>query len=135
LEPAARTILRLPAIDGPTGGVKVATGQFTKTTNPDNLDRDVLPEESRAMFDRCINGRLPLRSSVVKQARCLYTVTPDHGFIIDRHPEHQNILLASPCSGHGFKHSAAIGESLAQLAIDGGSDIDVSPFALSRFNA
>lgn len=122
-----------PAVDGPTGGLKVATGQFTNTTDPENLDRAVQPEESRTMFNRYIDGRLPLRPAVVKTARCLYTATPDHDFIIDRHPEHQNILLASPCSGHGFKHSAAIGESLAQLAIDGRSKIDLSPFALGRF--
>jgi sarcosine oxidase len=70
---------------------------------------------------------------VIKSARCLYTVTPDHQFIIDRHPEHSNVLLASPCSGHGFKHSAAIGESLAQWATDGRPAIDLSAFALRRF--
>lgn len=122
-----------PAVDGPSGGVKVATEQHSEITDPDNLDREVQPEESRAMFDHCIKGRLPLRSAVVKEARCLYTVTPDHGFIIDRHPEHQNVILASPCSGHGFKHSAAIGESLAQLATESRSKIDLSAFSLSRF--
>jgi sarcosine oxidase len=122
-----------PAVDGPAGGVKVATEQHHRRSDPDDLDRDVRPEEATAMFDHCVRGRLPLRRSVVKQARCLYTVTPDHGFIIDRHPEHDNVLVASPCSGHGFKHSAAIGEALAQLATEGRADIDVSAFALSRF--
>jgi sarcosine oxidase len=42
-----------------------------------------------------------------------------------------NVIVASPCSGHGFKHSAAIGESLAQLATHGHSTIDLSPFALA----
>jgi sarcosine oxidase len=60
-------------------------------------------------------------------------VTPDQRFIIDRHPEHSNLLLASPCSGHGFKYSAAIGESLAQWALEEKPAIDLTAFALSRF--
>jgi sarcosine oxidase len=42
-------------------------------------------------------------------------------------------MIASPCSGHGFKHSAAIGEALAEQVIDGKSKIDVSSFSLKRF--
>jgi sarcosine oxidase len=42
------------------------------------------------------------------------------------------VLVASPCSGHGFKHSAAIGEALAELAIDGASRLDLTPFSLAR---
>jgi sarcosine oxidase len=60
-------------------------------------------------------------------------VTPDFGFIIDWHPEHRNVLVASPCSGHGFKHSAAVGECVAQLALTGSSSIDISAFGLDRF--
>jgi sarcosine oxidase len=123
-----------PAIDGPSGGVKVATEQYQVTADPDDFSRDVDPEETRAMFDHCIDGRLPLRPEAVRSARCLYTVTPDKKFIIDRHPEHENILLASPCSGHGFKHSAAIGEALAQLTKEGHSTIDLSAFSLDRFD-
>ena len=43
----------------------------------------------------------------------------DARFIIDRHPAHDRIIVASPCSGHGFKHSAGIGELLAEMALDG----------------
>jgi len=60
-------------------------------------------------------------------------VTPDSGFVIDRHPEHPQIIIASPCSGHGFKHSAAIGEALADLATTGKSHLDLEPFRLRRF--
>jgi sarcosine oxidase len=123
-----------PAIDGPSGGVKVATEQYQVTADPDDFSRDVDPEEPRIMFDHCVDGRLPLRQATVKSVRCLYTVTPDEKFIIDRHPEHENIMLASPCSGHGFKHSAAIGESLAELMTEGRSTIDLSAFSLGRFH-
>ena len=66
----------------------------------------------------------------MKTAVCPYTVTPDSRFVIDRLPAQPNVIVASPCSGHGFKHSAAIGESLAQLATTGASSIDLTPFAL-----
>ena len=54
----------------------------------------------------------------VRAVTCLYTVTPGFGFVIDRHPEWERVLVASPCSGHGFKHSAAIGEAIAERVID-----------------
>jgi sarcosine oxidase len=63
----------------------------------------------------------------------MYTVTPDAGFIIDRHPAMDRVLVVSACSGHGFKHSAGVGEAVAQLALTGRSDIDLAPFALGRF--
>ena len=47
---------------------------------------------------------------------CLYTNTPDEHFWIDRHPLHPQVLIASACSGHGFKFSPVIGEILADLA-------------------
>ena len=50
---------------------------------------------------------------------CLYTVTPDSHFLIDRHPRNERVLVVSPCSGHGFKHSAGIGEAVAELATAG----------------
>ncbi|MBK5189003.1 MAG: N-methyl-L-tryptophan oxidase, partial [Gemmatimonadaceae bacterium] len=50
---------------------------------------------------------------ILDRATCVYTNTPDHDFLIDRHPGHPNVIIASPCSGHGFKFSSAIGEILA----------------------
>jgi sarcosine oxidase len=122
-----------PAIDGARGGLKVATEQYEVSCDPDDVQVVVTPEESQHMFERCVKGRLRLSSAVIKSAQCLYTVTSDHQFILDRHPEHPAVLLASPCSGHGFKHSPAIGESLAQWVTEGISVIDLSAFDLSRF--
>ena len=56
----------------------------------------------------------------------------DEHFVIDFHPESDRVVMASPCSGHGFKHSAAIGEILCQLALDKESKIDIKEFALQR---
>ncbi len=128
-------IYGFPAVDGASGGLKVATEEYTAETTPEQTKREVTKEEIDKMYEKYIKDRLPgLDRACVKAAACLYTVTPDHGFVIDYHPEHKNVIIASPCSGHGFKHSAAIGEVLSQLATTGKSDIDVGAFALNRFS-
>ncbi|HWT91367.1 MAG TPA: N-methyl-L-tryptophan oxidase [Solirubrobacteraceae bacterium] len=123
-----------PAIDGPGGGVKVASEQFARPlADPGTVERAVAPDESAAMHARYLAGRLPgLAPRTVKARACLYTTTTDSGFAIDVHPEDETLLVVSPCSGHGFKHSAAIGEAVAQLALTGASAIDLSPFGLGR---
>jgi sarcosine oxidase len=121
-----------PAINGPHGGLKIAAEDYLSTTPPEEADREVSAHETAAMFDRYVAGHLNgVRETCVGSAVCLYTVTPNSNFVIDRLSE--DVILASPCSGHGFKHSAAIGESLAELALTGKSTIDISPFALSKF--
>ena len=64
---------------------------------------------------------------------CLYTNTPDEDFVLDRHPECPAVLVASPCSGHGFKFAPTIGELLADLAMDREPRFDLSPFRCRRF--
>ena len=125
-----------PATDGPSGGVKVATEVFGTSTSPQHVEREVAADEIAAMFDTHIGPRIGgLTPRCLRAAVCLYTVTPDFGFIIDRHPEHDNVVVASPCSGHGFKHSAAVGECVAELALSRPSPIDLSPFRFDRFAA
>ena len=74
-------------------------------------------------------------SKCLRTATCLYTVTPDAKFIVDRFRDCENIVFASACSGHGFKHSAALGEALALQALGRPSHIDLSGFSLARFSA
>ena len=125
-----------PAIDGQNGGVKIASEQYETTTTADTVNREVSKEEIKTMYENFIAPYFPdLSDKCVKAVSCLYTVTPDSHFVIDTHPKYPSIILASPCSGHGFKHSAAIGEILAQLAIDGKSKIDISSFSIKRFAA
>jgi sarcosine oxidase len=128
----SQLIYGFPMVDGPSGGAKVAREQYVTETKADEVDRTVTPDEVEAMYEGHVRHRLPdLSGRCVKASVCLYTVTPDSRFLIDRLPSTPNVLVASPCSGHGFKHSAAIGECLAQLATRGDSTIDVSPFALA----
>lgn len=123
-----------PAINGPRGGVKLATETYDTDTLPDDILREVTAEETQAIYDHYVKEQFPhLTNESVKAATCMYTDTPDARFVIDFHPEHKNVIVASPCSGHGFKHSAAIGEVLSQMATKGDSSIDISAFNLSRF--
>lgn len=125
-------IYGFPAVDGPGGGLKVAGEQLAQSCDPDGLDRVVGSAETEAFWRQAAQF-LPLAPTPLKQATCLYTLTPDFDFIIDRHPLHSQVVFASACSGHGFKHSAAVGEILAELALTGHSTLDIAPFSLGRW--
>jgi sarcosine oxidase len=67
---------------------------------------------------------------------CIFTNTPDEHFILDRHPEHPQVVLASPCSGHGYKFCSVVGEILAELATgDGTTRHDIAFLRLARLRA
>jgi sarcosine oxidase len=98
------------------------------------MDRTVSAAEEQDMYEHQVHGRIAgVTSKVVKSAVCAYTVTPDRHFIIDEHPSLQHTLVVSACSGHGFKHSAALGEAFAQWCMRGSTDLDLSSFSLKRF--
>lgn len=114
--------------------IKVASEAHSPPSTAASIDRTVRPAESSDIYRRHVAGRLDGAMPVaVETAVCLYTITPDRGFIIDRHPETDRILVVSACSGHGFKHSAGIGEAVAQRLTTGSSPVDLSPFSLGRF--
>ncbi len=64
---------------------------------------------------------------------CIYTMTPDESFVLDRSSKHPNLFYASACSGHGFKFAPAIGQVLAEQAIGLPPSIDLSAFLHARF--
>ncbi len=136
LQDRKQGIYGFPAIDGASGGVKIGAEHYDAATSAEAIDRTVTQAEIDLMRERFVAPFLPgLGSRCVRSAVCLYTVTPDFGFVIDRHPASERVLIVSPCSGHGFKHSAAIGEALAQIVVDGESRLDLSSFRLARFDA
>jgi len=99
-------------------------------TTPDAVDRAVSLEETSQTYQDHICGRLRgISAHTVHDATCLYTSTPDGRFVIDRHPDSPAVTIVSACSGHGFKHSAAIGEAVAQGALGIEAAIDLSPLA------
>ena len=124
-----------PRQDGPPGGVKVAMHCVSDVTEdactPESIDRVVSPGEEAAMR-AVLTGRMPLLAdgSLTATATCMYTNTPDEHFLIDWHPRCDKVLLASPCSGHGFKFCAVVGEIVAELLIHGATRHDTKLFRL-----
>ena len=116
-------------------GVKLALHHHGDVADPDALRHHVRDDEVELV--RTIVRRFmpdadgPLRAS----QPCMYTNVPDDHFIIDRHPDHASVIVASPCSGHGFKFSSAIGEVLADMATGDRVAFDTSLFSLARFSA
>jgi sarcosine oxidase len=121
-----------PTMENGIQGVKVLTEQYARTTDTRQVDRTVKPEEVAHIYEMTQTRLQGVRSTLVKADVCLYTVTPDEHFILDFHPESERVIVASPCSGHGFKHGAAVGETLAELALNGRSTLDISHFSLTR---
>ncbi len=116
------------------GSVNVAKHHHSdETADPDSYDRTVSAEDE-ALIRAAVADHIPAANGAHNSAQtCLYTVTPDRDFIIDRLPDAPNIVVASPCSGHGFKFAPVAGEILAELTLDGGTRHDISRFRLSRF--
>lgn len=99
-------------------GVKVATEQMLVTTTPETVARDVDAAESDEMFRAHVGGRLRgITAPATKATTCLYTNSPGANFLIDRLADCAGVIVVSACSGHGFKHSAAIGEAVAEMAM------------------
>ena len=118
-------------------GVKVATERYRTVFDPDDLDRSVTFKDDAEMFETHVRGRLAdLTGRCLESKACCYTVTPDAQFLIDTHPETARMLVVSACSGHGFKHSAALGEVIAETVISASpSRFPLAPFGLARLAA
>jgi sarcosine oxidase len=123
-----------PSLDGVS--LKVATEQFETLSDANDGPGIVTPEQVQSFYDSYVRESVRgLSSQCLRTATCFYTVAPDHGFLIDHGIDSDRIWFASACSGHGFKHSAAVGEALAQKALGEAPSIDLRPFARQRFVA
>jgi sarcosine oxidase len=124
-----------PSSDPTQPALKVATEQYVAATTPDTIDRTVSPEETAAMYRDRVAGRFPqIGGRAVKARACMYTVTPDRRFVIDALDGLPQVLIASACSGHGFKHSAGLGEAIADRLLGRAMShgLDLRPFARQR---
>ena len=72
------------------------------------------------------------RSRITRSAICLYTMTPDEDFIVDHHPKFKNVIFAAGFSGHGFKFAPLIAVALADLAMQGKTELPIGFLALNR---
>jgi monomeric sarcosine oxidase len=114
-------------------GIKCAVHSGGDPASPDNVDRNVSAEEEAEIVE--VAGRVlkGLTGKVLRSATCLYTVTPDHNFIVDRMPGQSRVTIGAGFSGHGFKFTPAIGEMLVQIAFDERETLPL--FGVNRFVA
>ncbi|MFA6265154.1 MAG: N-methyl-L-tryptophan oxidase [Pseudolabrys sp.] len=118
-----------------SSGLKVTHEEDGGVTDPDHVDRTVDPvTETERTFKTYIEPFLPdLGPRCLRTATCLYTRVDRSRFVIDKDPRSERIVFASACSGHGFKHSAALGEALAdELSTGHAQHVDLAPFRLAR---
>ena len=90
-------------------------------------------DDARSVHEEHARGRLRgITARVLRTATCLYTSTPDASFLVRPHPESEAITFVSACSGHGFKHSAALGEALALGLLGRAPRVSLDAFTLPR---
>ena len=115
-------------------GVKTAfhgSGDFTAA---EQLDRNVHAARDLDPLRDATEAWMPGSTQTLRHASvCMYTLTPDEHFVIDRHPAHANLILCGGFSGHGFKFAPVIGEIAADLALNGGTRHDLDFLSLRRF--
>jgi len=116
-----------------TGWFKVASHTF---------GTEVAPSDGYEVDDAEVNDCIAFLRRVIPQAasgpiagvdRCMYDVTPDQDFIIDRHPANPNVILATGFSGHGFKFGILTGCLVASLVTGDEPEFPLDRFSLSRF--
>jgi sarcosine oxidase len=104
-----------------------------EAVDPDAYDR-IVSADDEALIRAAIADHVPAANGALITAQtCLYTMTPDRDFLIDHLPGASHVIVASPCSGHGFKFAPVIGEALADLATTGATRHDIGRFSLRRF--
>ena len=111
--------------------VKVAWDRCEIVTDPDTRSFQPREDVNEAVL-RFTAQHLPSAVGAIRLAKtCLYTLTPDRDFIVDRVPGHERVFTAVG-AGHAFKFASLLGRVLVDLAVDGETDVDVSPFAADR---
>ena len=117
-------------------GIKIAKHHHRdEVVEPDRYDT-IVSATDEAAIRAPLGEILPAADGRLLGAQtCLYTMTPDETFIIDRLPDVPRVVIASPCSGHGFKFAPVVGEIVADLITAGTTPHDIAAFRLGRFNA
>lgn len=104
---------------------------MNEPVDPSRVDRTV-SDRDLAPLRTFIARYLPEAGEIVATVTCLYTNTESGDFWIDRHPEDPRVLIAAGFSGHGFKFAPAIGLALAELTLDGHSELALDRFRRPR---
>jgi monomeric sarcosine oxidase len=132
-ETAVRVFYGFPKLD--SRGVKFAEhsgGRVVK--DPLAVDRAIDPQDQRRLLDVLPHYLPGVSQRVTDHAVCLYTMSPDGHFIVDRHPVYPNVVFAAGLSGHGFKFAPVLGRALADLALERGADLPIEFLSLARLS-
>ena len=115
-------------------GIKVAKHHHhNESVDPDTCRREVTAGDEAAIRAPLAEHLPEANGRLLGAQTCLYTMTPDSTFIIDRMPCCPHVVIASPCCGYGFKFSPVVGEIVADLATRGSTPHDIGQFRLRRF--
>jgi sarcosine oxidase len=118
----------------PGVGLKIGRHDVGEETTARTIRREIDPteiDELRHALERYLPGAA---GPVLQSLTCMYTMTPDEHFIIDRHPEHPGVAIGCGFSGHGFKFASAIGEALGELATGQPASQPIGFLSLGRFD-
>lgn len=119
---------------GAKPGIKFAKHHHADQTVDPDAPVEPLTDADEAMLRAALAAHLPSANGrLLDHQTCLYTLAPDGDFIIDHLPGATGVIVASPCSGHGFKFAPVVGDILADLATAGRTRHDISRFRLARF--
>lgn len=120
-----------PALPGQ--GIKFGRHDAGERCTPETIRREVSSEQVAAL-QAVLNRYLPgAARGVLWTLTCMYTMTPDAHFVIDRHPEWPQVVIGCGFSGHGFKFASVVGEILADLALEGNTRHPIDFLSLRRF--
>ena len=124
-----------PLCEGLPGpdAAKVARHLSGEPCDPENLVREIQTRDA-VFVTKDLEDRVPAAAGPLVDARvCMYTMSEDEHFVVDTHPRHDRIHVACGFSGHGFKFAPAIGEGLADLALEGESRMEMNFLSSDRF--
>ena len=126
-----RTFYGFPEVD--PGEIKVAehTGG-TPVADPMTVDREIHPDDVTPIEDFITTCMPDVTRRITNQKVCMYTMSPDAHFIVDRHPADERIAFAAGLSGHGFKFAPVLGEALADLALEGRTSLSIGFLSCRR---
>jgi sarcosine oxidase len=116
-------------------GPKFARHWDGEPCDPDSVRRTIDAADEAALLEG-LRERVPAaHGPLVHAGVCLYTLSRDRHFVIDTHPEDERVIMACGFSGHGFKFCPVVGEALADLALDGGTDHPIGFLSRSRLDS
>ncbi|MGI9458030.1 MAG: N-methyl-L-tryptophan oxidase [Aeoliella sp.] len=119
-----------------TGGDRIKAAEHTggqQVTDPLDVVQSIDSGEQQRIESFLAQCVPQVVGPPIAHKTCLYTMAPDHHFVVDRHPDFANVVFAVGLSGHGFKFVPVIGEALADLLSEGATDLPIEFLSAQRF--